>query len=154
MPTAPPPGFQILISPGYQAVFLHSVPPHTLRANCLELNQFIESLGYQVEDWNANPIYIISPVHHWVLPDHQEQIKRFIGLTPGCKYTRCNGGENPRVEACQLGFLDDRKRFIDLAALDIRSVLNTPSESDAVHLDTKKSSAWSQVLAFLARVFT
>ena len=113
-----PSGFQVLSSPDYQWVILDRVEDSSLRDLCMRLNHFIQSLGYQVEDWGVNPIFIVNP-GGWVMPQDQERIKDWLGRQEECKYVRTQRDKNQRQDTMQLGILNESQAHIALSMLHI-----------------------------------
>jgi len=113
-----PSGFQVLSSPNYQWVILDRVEVHSVRDLCVRLNHLIQSLGYQVEDWGVNPIFIVNP-GGWVMPQDQERIRDWLGRQAGCKYVRTQRDGNQRQHTMQLGILHESQAHIALSILRI-----------------------------------
>ena len=113
-----PSGFQIVSSPGYQVVILSEVSKSELRAMCLRLDHFIKSMDYQVEDWSANPIFIMNP-GSWVPPCDQRKIEDWVLQQAACKYLRTQRDKNQRHEAMRLEFWNEFRAHIDMRELEI-----------------------------------
>lgn len=108
-----PDGFRILSSPSYEWVLRNSITAGDLTDLCTRLNLLIGSFGYQVEDWNTNPIFIMNP-GGWVLPTDQKYIHDWMLSQVGCKYVRTVRDKNSRTEAMHLSILDESKKPIAL----------------------------------------
>ena len=113
-----PPGFQVLSSPAYQAVILNAVSKVELKALCNQLDQYIKSYGYQVEDWSTNPVFIVNP-GGWVLPSVQRRIVDWVLEHSECKYLRTVRDKNMRLETMRLEILNEARAAIDLRELQI-----------------------------------
>jgi hypothetical protein len=113
-----PPGFQVISSPGYQVVILNSVSKVELGKLCSQLDQHIKNYGYQVEDWTANPVFILKN-GGWVLPCDQRQIVDWVLEQSACKYLRTERDKNMRLETMRLEFLNEGRVAIDLRELQI-----------------------------------
>lgn len=113
-----PPGFQIVSSPGYQLVILNRVSKSELRDMCQRMDHFIKSMGYLVEDWSVNPIFIVNP-GSWVPPCDQKQVEDWVLQQAACKYLRTQRDKNQRHEAMRLEFWNEVRAHIDMRELEI-----------------------------------
>lgn len=113
-----PSGFQVLSSPDYQWVILDRIEASSVRDLCVRLNHLIQTLGYEVEDWGVNPIFIVNP-DGWVMPQDQERIRDWLGRQEGCKYVRTRRDRNQRQHTMQIGILHESQAHIALSNLRI-----------------------------------
>lgn len=112
------PGFQVLASPAYKAVIFNHTGTHELGNLCRRMNSMIEEMGYHVEDWHANPFYIVKP-GGWVQPMDQESIKDWLGLQFSCKYMFTERDKNDRKQTMVLWLVDEARNPIDLDRIQI-----------------------------------
>ena len=111
-------GFQVVASPAYKIVIFNAISAYEIGILCRRLNATVTAMGYRVEDWCANPLFIVCPAG-WVLPVDQEAIKEWLGRQSLCKYLITERDKNGRRQTMVLWLLDEALNPIDLHGIQI-----------------------------------
>lgn len=109
-------GFQVVASPAYKVVIFNAISTYEIGSLCRRLNATVTAMGYRVEDWRANPLFIVSHTG-WVQPADQEAIKEWVGQQAWCKYLITERDKNDRKQTMVLWLLDEARNPIDLRGI-------------------------------------